>query len=85
MPTAQLINEAWKPSYDGNTGDGWYPQYTGALLEAMSQGKSYIDAGNLAGAFADQGRPDAGRHTVSAPERQYLQYSHLQRWDPVHG
>jgi hypothetical protein len=60
MPTAQLINEAWKPSYDGNTGDGWYPQYTSALLEAMSQGKSYIDASNLARTFADQGRPDAG-------------------------
>lgn len=60
MPTAQLLNEAWKPSYNGNTGDGWYPQYTSALLEAMSQGKSYIDASNLARTFADQGRPAAG-------------------------
>ncbi|PSL46268.1 TonB-dependent receptor-like protein [Chitinophaga niastensis] len=60
MPTAQLINEGWKPSYDANTGDGWYPQYTGALLGAMAQGKSYEDASVIARGFADQGRPDAG-------------------------
>lgn len=60
MPTAQLINEAWKPSYNANTGDGWYPQYTGALLQAMAQGQSYLDASNIARRAADQGRPDAG-------------------------
>lgn len=60
MPTAQLINEAWKPSYNANTGDGWYPQYTGALLQAMAQGQGYLDASNIARKAADQGRPDAG-------------------------
>lgn len=60
MPTAQLINEAWKPSYDGNTGDGWYPQYTGALLQAMMEGKNYQEASVIARAFADQGMPAAG-------------------------
>ncbi|WP_158563174.1 carboxypeptidase-like regulatory domain-containing protein [Chitinophaga silvatica] len=59
-PTAQLINEAWKPSYDGRTGDGWYPQYVGALLESMSTGDSYLDASNKARVFADQGMPAAG-------------------------
>ncbi|NSL87594.1 TonB-dependent receptor plug domain-containing protein [Chitinophaga sp. Mgbs1] len=59
-PTAQLINEAWKPSYNAATGDGWYPQYTGALLEAMAGGKSYEEAGNIARSFANQGMPDAG-------------------------
>ncbi|WP_143308996.1 TonB-dependent receptor [Chitinophaga vietnamensis] len=59
-PTAQLINEAWKPSYNANTGDGWYPQYVGALLQAMAAGSSYTDASMIARRFADQGRPDAG-------------------------
>ncbi|RAJ82000.1 TonB-dependent receptor-like protein [Chitinophaga dinghuensis] len=59
-PTAQLINEAWKPSYDANSGDGWYPQYTGALLEAMAGGQSYESASWTARQFADQGRPAAG-------------------------
>jgi len=59
-PTAQLINEAWKPSYNPNTGDGWYPQYTSALLEAMAMGKSYEDASWMARQVADQGRPAAG-------------------------
>lgn len=59
-PTAQLINEAWKPSYDGNTGDGWYPQYVSALLQSMAAGQSYLDASNVARSFADQGRPLAG-------------------------
>ncbi|MGN7818900.1 TonB-dependent receptor [Chitinophaga sp. 22536] len=69
-PTAQLINEAWKPSFNPATGDGWYPQYTGALLEAMAGGKSYLDASNIARAFADQGRPDA-----SSPLFQHLKDS----------
>ena len=58
--TAQLINEAWKPSYDGNTGDGWYPQYTGALIYGLASGSSYTDASNGARQFADQGRPAPG-------------------------
>ncbi|NIG54167.1 TonB-dependent receptor [Chitinophaga sp. Cy-1792] len=59
-PTAQLINEAWKPSYDANTGDGWYPQYTGALLQALASGQDYNSASYAARQFADQGRPAAG-------------------------
>lgn len=55
-PTAQLINEAWKPSYDESTGDGWYPQYTGALLNALASGANTNEAHLAARAFADQGR-----------------------------
>ncbi|MDR6845245.1 TonB-dependent receptor plug domain-containing protein [Flavobacterium granuli] len=59
-PTAQLINEAWKPSYDPNTGDGWYPQYTMGLLTALAGGAS-VDQANLdARSFADIGRPALG-------------------------
>ena len=56
-PTAQLINESWKPSYDANTGDGWYPQYTGALLNAIASGAGYGDASWAARQYADQGMP----------------------------
>ncbi|MCW3466951.1 TonB-dependent receptor [Chitinophaga nivalis] len=59
-PTAQLINEAWKPSYHEATGDGWYPQYTAALLTAMAGGKSYEEACVWARSAADAGRPEAG-------------------------
>jgi hypothetical protein len=59
-PTAQYINEAWKPSYDGNTGDGWYPQYTGALLQALATGSSETDANNIARSYADIGRAMPG-------------------------
>ena len=59
-PTAQLINEAWKPSYDANTGDGWYPQYTGALLQSMVSGMDYTSASYTARQYADIGRPEAG-------------------------
>jgi len=58
-PTAQLINEAWKVSYDGATG-GWYPEYTGALLGALAGGASLNDAHLAARKFADQGRPELG-------------------------
>lgn len=59
-PTAQYLNEAWKPSYDENTGDGWYPQYTMALLTALAGGSS-LEAANLtARGFADQGMPLPG-------------------------
>jgi hypothetical protein len=59
-PTAQLINEAWKPSYNPATGDGWYPQYTGALIQALATGSDFTTANQLARAFADTGRPMAG-------------------------
>lgn len=59
-PTAQLINEAWKPSFDASTGDGWYPQYTGALIYALANGMDYTSASNAARSFADQDRPEVG-------------------------
>lgn len=59
-PTAQLINEAWKPSYDANTGDGWYPQYTGALIQSLAGGMDYTSASYAARQNADIGRPEAG-------------------------
>ncbi len=67
-PTAQYINEAWKPSYYPNTGDGWYPQYTGGLITALAGGQSLTDAYNTARGFADQGRPEIGS----------AQFTHLQ-------
>ena len=59
-PTGQLVNEAWKPSYDPNSGSGWYPDYTSALLTAMAGGASSSDANLSARTFADQGRPQVG-------------------------
>ncbi|TXI34913.1 MAG: hypothetical protein E6Q58_00990 [Niabella sp.] len=59
-PTAQYLNEAWKPSYDPNTGDGWYPQYTMALLTALAGGSDLQSANLTARAFADQGMPIQG-------------------------
>ncbi len=55
-PTAQYINEGWKPSFDPNTGDGWYPQYTMALLNGLAKGLNITDAHLGARNFADQGR-----------------------------
>ncbi|GGE11079.1 TonB-dependent receptor [Sphingobacterium cellulitidis] len=54
-PTAQLINEAWKVSYDGNVG-GWYPEYTEAFITALATGSSQQEAHIAARQFADQGR-----------------------------
>ncbi len=59
-PTAQYLNEAWKPSYDESTGDGWYPQYTMALLTALAEGNSLQNANLLARQFADQRVPQLG-------------------------
>ncbi|HEY4965965.1 MAG TPA: carboxypeptidase-like regulatory domain-containing protein, partial [Puia sp.] len=59
-PTAQLINEAWKPSYDANTGDGWYPQFTGALIGALAEGASQQSAFWQGRQFADIGMPAIG-------------------------
>ena len=58
-PTAQYINEAWKTSYDGQTG-GWYPDYTNGLLTAMAGGESFQQASLDARAYADQGRAELG-------------------------
>jgi len=62
-PTAQLINEAWKPSAmttDGINYSGWYPEYTGALLGALASGADYTTASQMARGYADIGRPLAG-------------------------
>ncbi|WP_160292061.1 TonB-dependent receptor [Pedobacter lusitanus] len=64
-PTAQYINEAWKTSYDGNTG-GWYPEYTSALLGALAGGAALNDAHLAARAFADQGRVALGSPEFNA-------------------
>lgn len=58
-PTAQYINEAWKISFDPNTGDGWYPQYTGALIQALAFGADVNSAHLAARSYADTGRPEA--------------------------
>jgi hypothetical protein len=59
-PTAQLINEGWKPSYNADTGDGWYPQYTGALIQALATGADLNSAHLAARSYADIGRPELG-------------------------
>lgn len=59
-PTAQYINEAWKPSFNPNTGDGWYPQYTGALVQGLAFGADLNTAHLAARSYADTGRPEAG-------------------------
>ncbi|NML22418.1 TonB-dependent receptor plug domain-containing protein [Pseudoflavitalea sp. G-6-1-2] len=64
-PTAQYLNEAWKPSYNESTGDGWYPQYTMGLLTAMAGGAD-LQAANLAArSFADEGRVMPGTSTFN--------------------
>ena len=49
--TTRLFNEAWKPSTT------WFPQYTGAYVQAISQGASSAAAYQAARAYADQGMP----------------------------
>ncbi len=59
--TAQYINEAWKPSFNpANIPGSWYPQYTGAFMQAIMTGAPMAQAHQAARAFADQGRPAAG-------------------------
>lgn len=58
-PTAQLLNEAWKESYDGGIG-GWYPEFTEGLLGALAEGADLPTANVLAREHADQGRPELG-------------------------
>lgn len=58
-PTAQLINEGWKVSYDGGAG-GWYPEYTGALIQALAMGADLNSAHLAARSYADIGRPESG-------------------------
>jgi outer membrane receptor protein involved in Fe transport len=59
--TAQLFNEAWKPSYNpANPSASWYPQYAGNYLLARLGGASPAAANQAARASADAGRPVAG-------------------------
>jgi hypothetical protein len=58
-PTSQYINEAWKPSFNPETGDGWYPQYTGALIQALALGADVTTAHQQARGYADLGRPES--------------------------
>ncbi len=60
-PTAQYLNEAWKPSADPNTGEGWYLDYSLALLGVLaSNGYNVPDAHLSARSQADIGRPEIG-------------------------
>ena len=57
----QVFNELWKPSYNpGNPMGSWYPQFTGAYLQARSTGVDKVTALQMARQFADQGRPHPG-------------------------
>jgi outer membrane receptor protein involved in Fe transport len=57
----QVFNEMWKPSYNpANPATSWYPQFTGAYLQARSAGLDKSAALQAARQFADQGRPEAG-------------------------
>jgi len=58
-PTAQLLNEGWKVSYDGGAG-GWYPEYTGTLIQALATGADLNSAHLMARSYADTGRPQLG-------------------------
>ncbi|HEY3405481.1 MAG TPA: carboxypeptidase-like regulatory domain-containing protein [Ohtaekwangia sp.] len=51
-PTAQYINEAWKPS------EQWYGEYIGALMQGLSEGADLTSAHWGARSYADIGRPD---------------------------
>jgi outer membrane receptor protein involved in Fe transport len=57
----QYLNEAWKRSFNpANISGSWYPQFTGAYLQARAGGADKMTALYLARGFADQGRPEAG-------------------------
>ena len=59
--TAQYVNEAWKRSFNpANIPGSWYPQYTGAFMQALMSGAPMTQAHQAARAFADQGRPLPG-------------------------
>ncbi|MHB1922295.1 MAG: TonB-dependent receptor domain-containing protein [Chitinophagaceae bacterium] len=57
----QLINEAWKPSYNPNNQAGsWYPQFVGAFIAAKEAGGNNGQAYAAARNYADQGMPTPG-------------------------
>ncbi len=58
---AQYLNEAWKRSFDPtNIPASWYPQFTGAYVQARMGGADKLTALNIARSYADQGRPAPG-------------------------
>jgi outer membrane receptor protein involved in Fe transport len=57
----QFLNEAWKRSFDpANISGSWYPQFTGAYLQARMAGADKATALNIARNYADIGRPEPG-------------------------
>lgn len=58
-PTAQYINEAWKPSFNEADFSGWYPDYTGAFIQAIAMGADVTTAHLQARSYADIGRPES--------------------------
>ncbi|HEU0110211.1 MAG TPA: TonB-dependent receptor [Flavisolibacter sp.] len=57
----QVFNEVWKPSYNSaNPAASWYPQFSGAYLQARMLGADKATALNIARGYADQGRPEPG-------------------------
>ena len=62
--TSIYMNEAINPSIsfdqNGNISGGWYPDYTGAYIQARLMGASEMDANNGARAYADRNRPAPG-------------------------
>ncbi|HET7898851.1 MAG TPA: TonB-dependent receptor, partial [Flavisolibacter sp.] len=66
--TMQVLNEMWKPSYNpANPAASWYPQFSGAYLQARAAGADKATALQAARQYADQGRPLPG-----SPEFQQL-------------
>jgi outer membrane receptor protein involved in Fe transport len=58
---AQFLNEAWKRSYDSQDAtNSWYPQFTGAYVQARLAGADKQTALNMARSYADRERPSAG-------------------------
>ena len=58
---AQFLNEGWKRSYDpANPAQSWYPQFTGAYLQARMNGVDKPTALSMARGYADIGRPEPG-------------------------
>lgn len=57
----QVMNELWKPSFNpANVAGSWYPQFTGAYLQARGAGLDKTKALIAAREFADGGRPQPG-------------------------
>lgn len=57
----QVFNELWKPSFNpANAAASWYPQFTGAYLQARAAGADKATALQAARQYADQGRPQPG-------------------------